>query len=173
VTGVEPAPTTPSTRKRLFLSGAPSAVPEAGAEEADRPDWWRTPYGAWRLSVEGEAMGERFPNFRLVGGEGERLAWVGRLRSSLTQKRYLVKVTYPWNFPDEAPVVAFGSRQFPSGTPHLLDGARPCLYMPAQGSRNGYDPARTTAATLVAWTALWIHAYETWLATNAWPGTGD
>jgi len=57
--------------------------------------------------------------------------------------------------------------------PHVILGRRPCLYLPAQGRPHGYDPATTTAATLVAWTALWIHAYETWVSTGAWPGRAD
>ena len=147
-------------------------MPEAGKKESNG-GWWETPYGEWRLSMEVEAMRERFPPFRIVFGDQGRLCWVGRLRSSMSRKRYLVKITYPWGFPDEAPGVVIERHQFPSGSPHLLDGTRPCLFLPAQGPRNGYDPARTTAATLVAWTALWIHAYETWRATAVWPGRGD
>jgi hypothetical protein len=153
----------------LYISGTrPSAAPETGeAEESKR--WWETPYGQWRLAIETEAM-KRFPGFRLCERLGN-LAWLGELRSSLhPRRRYLVTVRYPRWFPDEEPVVAIESPQLSQGSPHLLDGNRPCLYQSSQGSRNGYDPARTTAATLVAWTALWIHAYETWRATGEWPG---
>lgn len=153
----------------LYISGTrPAAAPEAGSGEQRTP-WWETPYGCWRLAAETKAM-ERFPAFRCCDLDGQ-LVWVGELRSSLhPTMRYLVTVTYPPWFPDEAPAVTIVSPEFPEGTPHLLERRRPCLYHSAQGSRDGYDPARTTAATLVSWTALWIHAYETWRATGSWPG---
>lgn len=153
----------------LYVSGTrPSAAPDRGDAEGSTP-WWATPYGRWRLTVETDAM-KRFPGFRCCHRAGH-LAWVGELRSSLhPMARYLVSVTYPSWFPDEAPVVEIVSPELVDGTPHLLERNRPCLYQSSQGSRDGYDPARTTAATLVAWTALWIHAYETWQATDGWPG---
>ncbi|MGH3033966.1 MAG: hypothetical protein ACRDON_05335 [Gaiellaceae bacterium] len=153
----------------LYISGTrPSAAPESDQAEGCAP-WWETPYGRWRLGVETEAM-ERFPGFRCCYRDGH-LVWVGELRSSLCPRmRYLVTVTYPSWFPDEAPAVEIVSPEFEEGTPHLLERNRPCLYQSSHGARNGYDPARTTASTLVAWTALWIHAYETWQATGSWPG---
>lgn len=153
----------------LYVSGTrPAAVPEAGREDKPTP-WWETPYGRWRLEVETRAM-ERFPDFRLYERQGS-VVWVGELRSSLpSRRRYVVAVTYPAWFPDEAPSVSIEHPQLTQGTPHLLEAKRPCLYQSSDGSRSGYDPARTTAATLVAWTALWIHAYETWQWTGSWPG---
>ena len=127
-----------------------------------------THYGQWRLAAETQAM-NRFPGFRLSLSAGQ-LCWRGRLRSSLSRRRYLVKITYPQQFPDYAPEVIIEGHRFPTAVPHLLDGSKPCLFTPVMGPRHGYDPARTTAATLVGWTALWIHAYETWRAVGAWPG---
>lgn len=156
----------------LYVSGA---RPAAVAEIQQRKDggwtpWWKTPYGRWRLSVEKEAM-KRFPDFTCSRDPSGRLSWFGSLRSSLPGHRdYLVMVVYPAEFPDAPPIVAILRPGIPHGTPHLLEGNRPCLYRTYGG--HGYDPARTTAATFVAWTALWIHAYETWLATGTWPGKG-
>lgn len=153
----------------LYQSGA---VP-AGIEEEAGEAWWTTPYGSWRLSAESEAMG-RFPGFSLHRPDGGPLIWAGRLRSGLNRhRRYIVTVTYPRRFPHEAPLVAITSPRLARGTPHLLHGNHPCLYHGGRSPRSGYDPARTTAATLVAWTALWIHAYETWRATGTWPGRED
>lgn len=115
---------------------------------------------------------KRFPGFRLHE-QDSRLCWLGRIRSTLGSEEYPVRVTYPHDFPDAAPLVTFDGVAFPPGTPHLLDGNRPCLFNWSQGPRNGYDPGRTTAATLVAWTALWLAAFETWRATAAWPGGGS
>jgi hypothetical protein len=152
----------------LYLSGTrPSAAPGDAPSEGWTV-WWETPYGRWRLAVEREAMG-RFPGFRLCERQGQ-LVWVGELQSSLQPRRYLVTVTYPTWFPDEPPAVAIVDPELAEGTPHLLERSRPCLYRSSEGTSNGYDPARTTAATLVAWTALWIHAYETWRGTGSWPG---
>lgn len=157
----------------LYVSGAqPYPVPLADATD-EQPMWWATPYGRWRLSVEVEAM-RRFDDFEIsLDGHG-LLTWQGWLESTFdARSRYLVRVTYPYAFPDAAPDVAIEDPPLASGTPHLVLGNRPCLYRSVDGPRYGYDPARTTAATLVAWTALWIHAYETWRVTGSWPGRSD
>lgn len=159
----------------LYISGArPSSLPPADGEAAgERTGWWTTPYGRWRLFVEVEAM-ERFPSFRSCWSPCGDLCWLGEMKSSLDpENRYLVKVTYPRDFPDAAPEVTIEEPALAPGTPHVLDGSRPCLYRATHGPRNGYDPARTTAATLVGWTALWIHAFETWQATDRWPGSEE
>jgi hypothetical protein len=152
---------------RVFVSGSvPSTLPSED-QDAFVP-WWETPYGRWRKAIEVEAM-KRFPNFHLKLA-GPELSWEGWLRSVLTGARYDATVAYPFGFPDMAPVATINNRIFPAETPHLLWGNRPCLFVPDHGARSGYDPARTTAATIVTWTSLWIHAYETWRATGEWPG---
>lgn len=154
----------------LYLAGAAlqSTADGSGAH------WSTTPYGRWRLAAESEAM-KRFPGFDLhLPEDGGDLTWAGVLRSTFKRRRrYLVKVTYPDRFPHQAPVVSIEKPALDEKAPHLLGGTRPCLYRGENGSRNGYDPARTTAATLVAWTALWIHAYETWKAIGTWPGSEE
>lgn len=155
---------------RVFVSEvAPAMAPKEG--DADCVSWWQTPYGRWRLAVERHSM-ERFPSFHLVG-EGMDWYWSGTLRSALTGRSYDVVVHYGAGFPFSAPEVVIENHAFPVPTPHLIAGSRPCLFLPDQGGRCGYDPGRTTAATIVAWTALWIHAYEMWAATGAWPGRGE
>jgi hypothetical protein len=162
---------------QLYVAGSrPAALPEHGESLTARSkSWWETPYGRWRLTAEKEAM-SRFPGFELADAllevSGRMLGWRGRLESSLEDgDRYGVRVIYPADFPDQPPVVFITEPALPDGMPHLLDGNRPCLYRPMDGPRNGYDPARTTAATLVAWTVLWINAFETWRATGEWPGS--
>jgi hypothetical protein len=153
----------------LYQAGAAPLSAEAGSGA----HWSTTPYGRWRLAAESEAM-KRFPGFSLHRPAGGDLTWVGTLRSSLKKhKRYFVKVTYPSHFPHDAPIVSIEKPVFEEKTPHLLGSKRPCLYRSTNGPRNGYDPARTTAATLVAWTALWINAYEAWKATGRWPGSEE
>ena len=149
----------------------PSVTPQM------RPNWWDTPYGRWRLDVELQAMHERFPNFEagLLGDLEptwrEALAWRGQLQSGLPGgARYLVLVAYHPSFPDAAPEVAITDPELPEETPHVIGSRQPCLYYRGRYD-NGYDPARTTAATLVGWTALWIHAFEIWVETGKWPGS--
>ena len=159
----------------LYVSGAPpAALPEHGDKhEADKTPWWETPYGRWRLTAELDAM-HRFPDFRLAQDGDGHLGWVGWIESSLEGgDRYLVRVMYPSGFPDSPPVVVIDEPAFEGAVPHLLDQKRPCLYRAVHGPRNGYDPARTTAATFVAWTALWVNAYEAWRRTGQWPGRSE
>jgi len=155
---------------------APSFDPEAELVvaplppdlEGDELEWWQTDYGRWRFAAEAEAM-HRFPEFRAAVSRNGNLSWAGWLQSGLPPgRRYLVRVEYMSCFPDEPPVVWIVKPELPFEVPHLLSGQRPCLYR--GGYDEGYDPARTTAATLVSWTALWIHAFETWQATGSWPG---
>jgi hypothetical protein len=148
---------------KLYVSHADRPSPRSGAGW-----WWETEYGQWRLVAELEAMRRSFPHFRTFRTQGV-LCWEGVLASAVTPgKRYCVRMTYPHGFPDETPIPTIEAPRLHPDAPHLLDGNRPCLFR--DGGREGYDPARTTAATLVAWTALWIHAYETWLETGRWPG---
>jgi hypothetical protein len=165
--------TQPDGDTQLFVSGhPPGTFPQAG-DGCDR-HWWQTDYGEWRRSAERDAMGRHFPGFRDCELLDGRLSWLGWLSSGLDpDRRYLVRVTYPHNFPDHAPEVVIERPALPDGVPHMLGPRRPCLYLPSQGPRNGYEPGRTTAATLVAWTALWVHAFETWRATGRWPGRSD
>jgi hypothetical protein len=150
----------------LYYSGTSFPVPGDGEE----PTWSGTAYGRWRLNAEIEAM-KRFPDFSLeVPGVGCAV-WTGVLRCTFWPcRRYSIRVVYPDYFPHVAPVVYIDRPSLAYDTPHLLSRSRPCLYADLRHVRHGYDPARTTAATLVAWTALWIHAYETWQATGTWPG---
>jgi hypothetical protein len=157
---------------QYFAGDRPRALPESGRRSA-RTRWWETPYGRWRVAAETEAM-RRFPEFRAFEDAGGNLGWAGALTSALLPRtRYLVRVTYPSSFPDDAPAVEIVEPELADGTPHRLSPQRPCLYRETQGPRHGYDPGHTTAATVVAWTALWIHAYETWRATGRWPGKAE
>jgi hypothetical protein len=150
----------------LFQAGP---MPKDNSEESSGP-WWTTPWGRCRLAVEVKAMGERFPGFELQQSEDEGALWTGVLRSTFDRRRrYVVTVAYPSDFPVDAPVVNIVKPHLVTDR-HLLGDSRPCLYRPADGARSGYDAGTTTAATFVAWTALWIHAYETYKSTGEWPG---
>lgn len=136
--------------------------------QSDTP-WWETTYGRWRLVAEVRAMRERFPGFEACLSDQGRLGWVGRLQSGFRPgSRYLVRITYPRGFPEDAPKVTIEQPTLPENAPHVLAGKELCLFRPVDGPRHGYDPARTTAATFVAWTAHWIHCFEHWQETGTW-----
>ena len=158
------APTT------LYVGQVEHRALRALRDEGASTPWWETTYGRWRLASELGAMRERFPGFDACLAPDGHLGWVGRLRSGFRPaNRYLVRVTYPLGFPDEAPFVRIEEPALPEGTPHVLGQRKLCLYRPGEGPRHGYDPARTTAATLVAWTAHWIHCLEHWQESGDWP----
>lgn len=145
------------------------ALRELRDEQSSTP-WWETAYGRWRLAAEVRAMHDRFPGFDACVSPEGRLGWVGRLRSGFRPaNRYLIRIVYPLDFPDDAPTVRLEEPDLPDNTPHVLSANRLCLYLPTEGPRHGYDPARTTAATFVAWTAHWIHCFEDWQETGVWP----
>jgi hypothetical protein len=166
--------TSADSQTRLYVSGQPPAALPGTGKASGNQRWWETDYGAWRREAEREAMARHFPAFNLCEMLDGTLCWVGWLRSGLdAERRYLIRVTYPDDFPDHPPAVVIESPELPGGMPHVLGPQRPCLFQPSHGPRNGYDPGKTTAATFVAWTALWIHAFETWQATGHWPGRSE
>jgi hypothetical protein len=133
--------------------------------------WWMSLYGSWRLAAEIASM-QHFPGFELRSCDGW-LAWEGTLKSTYASgTRYRIRLTYPWLYPYRSPQVEILAPELDLRAPHLLGSERPCLYNPGSYAR-GYDPARTTAATLITWTSLWIHAYETWQQTGRWAGPED
>jgi hypothetical protein len=158
--------------------GRAAAVPslDLGSVRHVRPCWWETEYGRWRLRLEAEAMRRHFPGFRLL--ENDRaLHWLGKLTAALadatarqSSRTFLVRVAYPALFPYDAPSVVIERPALPADTPHLVAPNEPCLYHPDDGPRSGYDRARTTAATLISWTSMWLHALEVWNRSGEWPG---
>src|SRR5438093_10263766 len=132
-------------------------------DEAWSTPWWETAYGRWRLAAEARAMRDRFPGFDACLSSDGHLGWVGRLRSGFRPaNRYLIRAVYPLDFPAGPPMVMLEEPDLPDNTPHLLRANTLCLYRPSDGPRHGYDPARTTAATFVAWAAHWVHCFEDW-----------
>ena len=141
-----------------------------------RPTRW---HASWfeldprRLTIERDAMGTKFPSFKLNRLPDGRLAWQGNLQSN-RGNTYQIMIIYPETFPYKEPQVfpinpivramdVDGKKfkhQYPDG--HL------CLYYP--GDRD-FD-VRTTAATVIAVAAAWFFAYECWLESGrkSWPG---
>jgi hypothetical protein len=124
-----------------------------------------------RFVLEQRAVEKRFPRFVLSRRLDGCLVWMGSITTSVEGRRYHLQIVYPLGFPGQPPEVSILSPLIADG-PHLLGPGHPCLYH--SGSRvNGYNPAATTAATLIAWVSLWCHCREVWERTGRWPGAED
>jgi hypothetical protein len=126
-----------------------------------------------RLVIERKAMQAKFPSFRMHKLDDGRLGWSGVLESNRAN-RYQILLIYPEQFPYKQPMVypidpkVIALELDGDKYKHQYPDLRLCLYFP--GDRN-FD-VRTTAATVVAVSAAWFFAYETWLENGRsyWPG---
>ena len=112
-----------------------------------------------RLVVEKRAIEQSFPQFKFYIS-GDTLFTIGQLRtrSGIT---YQIKIIYPTDYPHSCPKVIC---EWPTVTdaPHIIDGSL-CIHY--QEWKSNY-----TIATVIGWTAHWLHSYEVWKRTNRWPG---
>lgn len=122
-----------------------------------------------RLVAEFEAVKARFPGFDLrKDGQGD-LYWIGVLRTNFGAS-YRLKISYPPDFPHRPPV-AFVVQPALQPSPHRYSAGGDsalCLFNPQQAHSQSFDPARTTAAAVIAWSAEWLACYEVFLRTNEW-----
>lgn len=135
--------------------------------------WFERKENETRLVAEFEAMAARFPQFKLHR-ERNSLFWLGELRSN-QGRIYKLKVSYPDGFPQDFPKVYVVSPKLKPNR-HTWAENNPqsfmCLFRPESGShQHSYDPARTTAAAIVAWGAHWIACYEIFEREGWWPGS--
>jgi hypothetical protein len=56
---------------------------------------------------------------------------------------------------------------------HQYQDGQLCLFNPMDGAQYGWNPARSTAVTVVSWAIEWIYALYTWRATGHWPGAEE
>lgn len=127
-------------------------------------------------SFEIKGMRRCFPQFKLFTGDGSyRFApngavyWGGMLRTN-NDKEYSVAVVYPVNWPD-GQIRAYVRELMDVSTPHKYNDGHLCLYSNDHGGGGeGYVSGETTAATIVAWTAAWLNAYEVYQSKGVWPG---
>lgn len=124
-----------------------------------------------RLVLEQRAVRERFPQFELRR-DGEQLVWVGTLETNCGNT-YELALYYPHNFPNQAPkvypikpAITVWKDQATGALKHQFNDGSLCLFHPNDRT---FEP-NTTAATLLAISAYWLFAYETWRETGAWVG---
>jgi hypothetical protein len=138
-------------------------------------EWWGTHRNVSpRLRLEVEAMRATFENtFRLiVPKDNSPLYWVGDVYINLARLRrpeHTLKIVYPKDYPNR-PAESYILKPELFSTKHQYEDGQLCLFNPKDGENYGWNPSRSTAVTVTAWSIQWIYAYYTWRATGDWPG---
>lgn len=120
-----------------------------------------------RFEKEKAVVRDRFSgtNPKLKEYDG-RLAWVLNITKD-SGTTYKVVVAYPDNYPLEEPRAFIGDPKIrPSETKHMFNSGSLCLF--SREDRAWKE--NSTAATVIAWAATWLTAYENWQRTGNWPG---
>lgn len=135
--------------------------------------WWRT-HPEW-LRADKDAVTAALPDFAYERVDG-RPSWTGTL--STGRRRYRVRVTY-WH-PDrrrlpvvealDPPDLDADSSTRPMPPEHYSAELPWGRNVPCVAAPEDWDPPRTTVVDVLAWTADWLLAYETWCAGHMWPG---
>ena len=142
-----------------------------------KPDPHKTLFNQ-RLAVETRAMNCYFPDFQfrqahkplqkhnwVIAQPGENF-WIGVLKT-YSSSSYTVAVVYPKDYPF-GEIRAYILEPYIPITEHRFKDGHLCLY-DHEGSGQGFEEGKTTAVTITAWTAAWLHAYEIWRNTGRWP----
>ena len=123
-------------------------------------------------------MREKFPHFELRKAEKPflkrgwlvadtgALFWIGSLKTH-TEVSYLVATAYPTDYPF-GEIKAYVLDPYIPATEHRFQDGHLCLY-DHEGKGGAFEGSKSTAITIVAWTAAWLHAYEIWCKTGKWP----
>lgn len=119
-----------------------------------------------------------------------KICWLGRVQINMKTAEnpgaHLLRIVYPDKYPTavpeaycEKPIIEMTKdiremdRKFPKHKPHKLhqyfDGEL-CLFQKRDGVSHGWNPSRSTGATIAGWAIQWLYAYYTWRATGDWPG---
>lgn len=130
--------------------------------------WWQDNPG--RLVKEKRVMRQRFPDFEIRELD-DNLAWKGTLTSN-NYNDYEVAIKYPPRYPNpsKAPkAFIVDPRIEHTDTKHMWPDGHLCLFKPSDRDNRSWEK-KSTAATVVSWTAAWIFAYERYQETGNWPG---
>jgi hypothetical protein len=138
------------------------------------PDWdWSSKIKVDSLDYgfDGENRLYFVIRFRFSNDHGQRRGW----RASGDQwesQTYVLKVVYPKDYPGNPPLAYLvePARGWLS-TPHMYPvTAELCLFRPDDGRSYGWDPSRSTGATIMSWAIQWVRAFRHWEREGAWPG---
>ena len=142
-------------------------------------NWWGTRRAtSKRLQFEVKAMQRAFGNtFHLElpqkGKYRGRICWVGSVEINLdtpaNPRSHLLRIVHPRDYPASPPEAYCEVPKIKSKFHQFLDGEL-CLFQRRDGISHGWNPGRSTGATIVGWAIQWLYAYYTWKATGVWPG---
>lgn len=131
-----------------------------------------------RLALETREMKKSFPQFRFHRckkkmnfhrwkvATPDELFWRGKVKTH-SGNEYTIVVVYPKDYPF-GEIRAYVESPYIPATDHRFQDGRLCLYG-HEGKGEGYEKGKTSAVTVVAWVAAWLHAYEIWSLTGQWP----
>lgn len=131
-----------------------------------------------QLALESRAMRGSFPIFELrraqeplrqhgwLVAEAGGMFWTGSLTTH-SRRSYLIAVVYPKDYPF-GEIKAYVLEPYLPTTEHRFKDGHLCLY-DHDGKGGGFESEKSTAVTVIAWTAAWLHAYEIWQKTGKWP----
>ena len=126
-----------------------------------------------RLQLEFDAMRATFGDtFKLVVPQFGQLYWVGDVEINLRGLResiHRLKIVYPSEYPNR-PAEAYVLKPRVYSEKHQYEDGQLCLFNPKDGAEYGWNPSRSTAVTVAAWSVQWLYAYYTWRVTGDWPG---
>ena len=139
------------------------------------PAWWGTRQSVSpRLRLEYDAMRASFGDtFKLnVPQMGAPIYWLGAIELNMTHvnpREHSLRILYPHEYPNRA-AEAYVMQPRIYSEKHQFEDGQLCLFNPKDGADYGWNPATSTAVTVVGWAINWLYAYYTWRATGDWPG---
>ena len=134
-----------------------------------KPNIWYAAAKQWHeikprlLSRERQAVTSMYPGMTIGRTSKGSIFWTGTLTTS-TGNSYDVRIQYPPNFP-YIPPRAYVVNPKIKESRHIYKDGHLCLFH----KDDKVWQNQTTAATMVSWTALWLHCYEVWVETGEWP----
>ncbi|NDJ85391.1 MAG: hypothetical protein GYB66_05860 [Chloroflexi bacterium] len=139
--------------------------------------WWGTRKNVSpRLRLEVELMQTAFgETFGLEWDPPANLYWIGTIDINLRglkHRDHTLKIIYPQTYPNRPPEAYILEPSIYSPK-HQFEDGQLCLFNPKDGVAYGWNPASSTAVTVVSWAVEWIYSFYTWRATGRWPGTEE
>lgn len=131
-----------------------------------------------RIGKDSEGVAAKFPQFRMYKAQGDVFVnnwkvasdglfyFIGKLRT-VSNNVYTVVINIPSDFPF-GELKAFVTDPVIGSTEHRYSDGHLCLYG-HEGKGDLYQGGRTSVATVIAWTAAWLHAHESWKKKGVWP----
>ena len=131
-----------------------------------------TEFIALRLQGEQMAMQHFFKGaFTLTTPEQGSWFWQGILTlnmKGIDHPEHTLKIVYPDYFPALPPTAYVINPPIQPSPYQYRDGSLG-LFNPHDGVEQGWNPAKSTAATIAIWSTEWLYAYYTWKITGTWP----